>query len=192
MEEQLLKSLNDEQKQAVTTTEGYVRVIAGAGSGKTRALTYRYAYLVQIMGISTDKILSVIFTNKASFEMKKRIRELIGDYDTGYINTFHGFCNGFLKQEIYKLNYPNNFQIMDEGEQKTILKEIYKELNLNIKDYYSYDKMLNIIKFKKKNRDYVALMIEPNLERLNSSIKQFKEYSLGTKSKILYNSIKKK
>ena len=196
MEEQLLKSLNDEQKQAVTTTEGYVRVIAGAGSGKTRALTYRYAYLVQIMGISPDKILSVTFTNKASFEMKRRIRELIGDYDTGYINTFHGFCNGFLKQEIYKLNYPNNFQIMDEGEQKTILKEIYKELNLTTKDY-TYDAILDYIsRFKDGNRDYVALMTEPNLEKLsdlidsaknNNNIEQLVLYKYIFKQRKLYN-----
>ena len=87
-----IDELNKQQKEAVTTTEGYVRIIAGAGTGKTKALTYRYAYLVDELGISTSNILCVTFTNKAAREMSKRIRQMIGDSDTGYICTFHGFC----------------------------------------------------------------------------------------------------
>ena len=81
----ILNELNEEQKQAVTTTEGYTRVIAGAGSGKTRALTHRFAYLVQELGINTAGVLCVTFTNKAAGEMKKRIRQLIGEKDLGLI-----------------------------------------------------------------------------------------------------------
>ena len=84
-----IDELNEQQKEAVTTTEGYVRIIAGAGTGKTKALTYRYAYLVDELGISTSNILCVTFTNKAAREMSKRIRQMIGDSDTGYICTFH-------------------------------------------------------------------------------------------------------
>ena len=77
-----IDELNEQQKEAVTTTEGYVRIIAGAGTGKTKALTYRYAYLVDELGISTSNILCVTFTNKAAREMSKRIRQMIGDSDT--------------------------------------------------------------------------------------------------------------
>ena len=90
-----LDDLNDQQREAVTTTEGYVRVIAGAGTGKTRALTCRYVHLVKNYGISPKNILCVTFTNKAAQEMKKRIRNMIGEYDFGLICTFHGFCHSF-------------------------------------------------------------------------------------------------
>lgn len=80
--------LNEKQREAVTATEGYVRVIAGAGSGKTRALSYRFAYLVNELGILPGHILCVTFTNKSAREMARRIHSLTGDNDTGYINTF--------------------------------------------------------------------------------------------------------
>ena len=88
----ILADLNKEQLEAVTATEGFVRVIAGAGSGKTRALTHRFAWLVNELGILPGNILCVTFTNKAANEMRQRIHILTGDNDTGYINTFHGFC----------------------------------------------------------------------------------------------------
>ena len=91
-----MMDLNKSQYEAVTTTEGYVRVIAGAGSGKTRALTNRFAYLVNDVGIPPGNILCVTFTNKAANEMRARIHKMIGDKDTGYINTFHGFCANVL------------------------------------------------------------------------------------------------
>ena len=100
MEFDTLQGLNEEQRLAVTSTEGYVRVIAGAGSGKTKALAHRYAYLVQEIGISTANILCVTFTNKAANEMKSRIRSMIGDSDTGLVATFHGFCVQLLAVEI--------------------------------------------------------------------------------------------
>lgn len=86
----ILEGLNEKQIEAVTTTEGYVRVIAGAGSGKTRALASRFAYLVNDLGIMPGHILCVTFTNKSAREMAMRIHRLTGDNDTGYINTFHG------------------------------------------------------------------------------------------------------
>ena len=86
-----ISNLNPAQREAVTTTEGFVRVIAGAGSGKTRTLSHRFAYLVNETGILPGIILCVTFTNKAATEMRQRIHNLTGDNDTGYINTFHGF-----------------------------------------------------------------------------------------------------
>ena len=111
----LLAGLNTAQREAVTTTEGFVRVIAGAGSGKTRALTRRFAYLVTEMGILPGHILCVTFTNKAANEMRRRIHNLTGDNDTGYINTFHGFCVSVLQEDSYAVSYPKRFLVLDSA-----------------------------------------------------------------------------
>ena len=113
----LLEGLNAAQREAVTTTEGFVRVIAGAGSGKTRALTRRFAYLVTELGILPGNLLCVTFTNKAANEMRQRIHNLTGDNDTGYINTFHGFCVSILQknspQSVSVLRlYATNYRIV--------------------------------------------------------------------------------
>ena len=131
----VLENLNEEQAEAVTTTEGYVRVIAGAGSGKTKALTHRYTYLVNELGISTSNILCATFTNKAANEMKRRIRAMIGDNDTGFICTFHGFCVQLLREDIHVLNYPQNFVVMDEEDTETILKTVYETSNIQSRSY---------------------------------------------------------
>lgn len=131
----LLECLNEDQIKAVTTTEGYVRVIAGAGSGKTKALTTRFAYLVDELDISPSKILSVTFTNKAANEMKERIIKLLGnDIPTPYIMTFHSFCNRFLRNEIEVLGISENFKIMDTEDQTDILKVVYNEIGITNKD----------------------------------------------------------
>ena len=98
-----IDSLNPAQREAAETTEGYIRVIAGAGSGKTKTLTARYLYLVQALGVSTANILCVTFTNKAAAEMKKRIRRVLPDQDLALITTFHGFCVGLLKEDCHVL-----------------------------------------------------------------------------------------
>ena len=105
--ESYLKELNAEQHSAATETEGYIRVIAGAGSGKTKTLTSRYLYLVEALGISTANILCVTFTNKAALEMKKRIRQQLPDGDLGMITTFHGFCVRLLKEDCHVVQYRN-------------------------------------------------------------------------------------
>lgn len=131
----ILNDLNEQQKKAVTTTEGYVRVIAGAGSGKTRALVSRYAYLVNELGINPSNILSVTFTNKASKEMRNRVQRLVNkDHSLHYITTFHGFCVKVLREDINKIQYPKGFIILDAEDQKTILREIYSELNITSRD----------------------------------------------------------
>ena len=100
----LFGQLNEKQLEAVKETEGYVRVIAGAGSEKTKLLVSRCAYLVKEYGIDSANILCVTFTNKAAGEMRRRIRELIGaKYDTGLICTYHGFCARILREDPHKL-----------------------------------------------------------------------------------------
>lgn len=166
----LLDNLNKEQIEAVTTTEGYVRVIAGAGSGKTRALTSRYVYLVDEYGISTSNILCVTFTNKAANEMKKRIREMIGDNDTGLVCTFHGFGVQFLREEIYSLNYPHNFFVMDEEDVEAILKKLYQQFNLNTRVYTFSKAKEDISLYKNSNLNYVDDLVNFDTNKLKEKI----------------------
>ena len=128
-----LEDLNEEQRQAVTTTEGYVRVIAGAGSGKTRALTYRFAYLVNDIGVLPSNVLCVTFTNKAANEMRRRIRQLTGDNDTGYLSTFHGFCVSILQEDSYAVQYPKSFLVLDNFDIDAMLSIIYEERGLTLR-----------------------------------------------------------
>ena len=127
-------NLNAAQLEAVTTTEGFVRVIAGAGSGKTRALTHRFAFLVNEMGILPGNILCVTFTNKAANEMRQRIHNLTGDNDTGYINTFHGFCVSILQEDSHAVQYPKSFLVLDNSDIDAMLAIIYEERGLTLRD----------------------------------------------------------
>lgn len=154
-----LSTLNENQLEAVMATEGYLRVIAGAGSGKTKLLVSRYAYLVKEYGINSANILCVTFTNKAAGEMKRRIRSLIGqEYDTSLICTYHGFCVRVLREDIEKIFYPKEFQIIDTAQQKAILGDIYQKFELKL-DHASFEKIIKQIAFfKARNRNYVAKM----------------------------------
>ena len=124
-----LSILNPNQKEAVTTTEGAVMVKAGAGSGKTRVLTYRLAYLVSEMGINPANILAVTFTNKAAREMKERISSLIdSDVSKMWVSTFHSFGARFLRREIQALkNYRKDFIIIDDDDSLKIVKQHMKD-----------------------------------------------------------------
>lgn len=165
----ILDGLNVEQKLAVTTTEGFVRVIAGAGSGKTRALTHRFAYLVNELGISTSNILCVTFTNKASNEMKKRIRMMIGDDDTGYISTFHGFCVQMLKEDIHVLSYPKNFIILDTEDVNSILHTIFEDMGLNSKNF-TFPTLIDMITERKSREPYLLDVLNTNNDELKDKI----------------------
>ena len=154
----LLTTLNEKQQEAVVSTEGYLRVIAGAGSGKTKLLVSRYAYLVQEYGIDPANILCVTFTNKAAGEMKRRIRALIGEeYDTSLICTYHGFCVRVLREDIEKIFYPKEFQIIDASQQKSILGDIYQKHELQL-DHASFEKILGLIGEIKARREYIRGM----------------------------------
>lgn len=170
---QYLQELNEEQVEAVLSTEGYVRVIAGAGSGKTRALTNRYIYLVEELGMSPSNILCVTFTNKAANEMKKRIRQMIGDADLSLICTFHGFCVQVLRQESLRINYPRNFLILDEQDTESILKKVYAEKKLTVNDC-SFNEARRIVSlYKSGNIDqYVELLCNPDVALLTQKYEE--------------------
>jgi DNA helicase-2/ATP-dependent DNA helicase PcrA len=131
----ILNELNEVQAQAVTTTDGPVMIIAGPGSGKTRVLTYRMAYLIQ-KGIDPFRILSLTFTNKAAAEMRERIKEIVGgEAKNIFMGTFHSVFARILRMDAHKLGYPTNFTIYDTDDAKNLLKGIIKEEGLNDKLY---------------------------------------------------------
>lgn len=128
----LLEKLNKDQKQAVTLTEGPVLVIAGAGSGKTRALTHRVAYLIEEKKVAPQNILAVTFTNKAAKEMKNRIAKLVNSKGAlPSVGTFHSTCVQILRREIDKLGYKKSFNIFDDQDQLSLIKKVFKELEIN-------------------------------------------------------------
>ena len=128
--------LNEQQKQAVVDEAKHLRIIAGAGSGKTRVLTMRIAYLIEQKHVKPYNILAITFTNKAAREMKNRINDMLKDQGTGaHISTIHSLCVRILSEDIPALNYPKNFTIVDADDQRQILKEAYKQLNLEKKEY---------------------------------------------------------
>lgn len=131
-----LDNLNEKQKLAVTEVEGPLLVLAGAGSGKTKVLTTRIAYLIEELGINPHNILAITFTNKASKEMKMRIIKLIGPKaNEMQISTFHSFGVTILKDHYKKLGYDKNFTILDSEDALSVIKKIMKENNIDIKAY---------------------------------------------------------
>lgn len=156
----LLDGLNPAQREAVTSTEGYVRVIAGAGSGKTRALAHRFAYLVCEAGILPENILCVTFTNKSAAEMRQRIHKLTGDNDTGYICTFHSFCVSVLQEDSHAVQYPKNFLVLDNADIDAMLGIIYEERGLTLR-HMTYSKARDMIEMRKlfQNPDYYRDLI---------------------------------
>lgn len=162
--QEILKGLNESQIKAVTTTEGYVRVIAGAGTGKTRALTHRYAYLIHELGISPSNILCITFTNKAANEMKRRIKAMLGEeFDTSFVATLHSFCTRVLREEISKLYYPENFIVLDNTDQKKILEEVYDEMGIKM-DTASFKFLIDKIRYYKNLLTYVEYLSNPDFD----------------------------
>ena len=164
----LLQTLNRAQREAVTSTEGFIRVIAGAGSGKTRALTHRFAYLVNELGILPGNILCVTFTNKSAAEMRTRIHNLTGDDDTGYINTFHGFCVSVLQEDSHAVQYPKSFLVLDNSDIDAMLQIIYEERGLTLRDM-TFRKARDMIEIRKLFQDpeYYLDLIQMPLETLH-------------------------
>ena len=129
-----LKTLNDNQEEAVKYTEGPLLILAGAGSGKTKVLTTRIAYLIEHDNVSPYNILAITFTNKAAKEMQERVINLVGEYAKNMqISTFHSFGLRVLRENYDELGYDRNFVIMDSDDSLTVVKKILKELDLDPK-----------------------------------------------------------
>ncbi|NFG28219.1 DNA helicase PcrA [Clostridium botulinum] len=145
-----LKSLlNKEQYEGAITIDGQLLILAGAGSGKTRVLTYRMAHMIENIGIAPYNILAITFTNKAAKEMKDRVISLIGSKaENMWISTFHSTCVRILRREIDKIGYTSNFTIYDTSDQKVLIKECMKLLNINDKDISDQEILSKIGKAK--------------------------------------------
>lgn len=132
----LLKDLNKEQREAVLHVDGPLLVLAGAGSGKTKVLTHRIAYLIKEKNVHPASILAITFTNKAAREMRERIDRLVEDVsDSIWVSTFHSMCVRILRRDIEKIDYDKNFVIFDYADQQNVVKDCLKELNLSDKNF---------------------------------------------------------
>lgn len=181
----MFDNLNKNQKQAVETQSKYVRIIAGAGSGKTRVLTTRIAWLIQSGQAWPNKILAITFTNKAANEMKERVRRMLLDQGGQvWISTIHSLCVRILREDIPCLGYPRNFTVMDQDDQKAVLKEAYKEFNLD-KQNYSFASMLDYIANNKAAEISVerAYMFAGTIEKEKNKAKVY-EYYLNRQHKL--------
>lgn len=133
---ELLANMNTRQKEAVMHTEGPLLLMAGAGSGKTRVLTHRIAYLIEEKNVNPWNILAITFTNKAAREMKERVNQLLGSGgEDVWVSTFHSMCVRILRRDVDQIGYSRNFTIIDTSEQNTLMKRVLKELNIDPKKY---------------------------------------------------------
>lgn len=153
--------LNKEQYEGATTIDGQVLILAGAGSGKTRVLTHRIAHMIEDLNIAPYSILAITFTNKASKEMKDRVKALIGERaENMWISTFHSTCVRILRREIDKIGYKSSFTIYDSSDQKILVKECMKSLNINDKDITEQEILGKIGKAKDKMQSVRSFMLE--------------------------------
>ena len=140
-----ISDLNANQREAVLDDSKYLRIVAGAGSGKTRVLTMRIVHLIEEENVYPNKILAITFTNKAANEMKERIRQMLQNEVTQpWISTIHSLCVRILREDITCMGWPKNFTVLDADDQKTILKEAYKQLEIDA-NTYPFGSMLDYI-----------------------------------------------
>lgn len=165
--ETALLGLNPSQTEAVSSTEGYVRVIAGAGSGKTHVLSRRFAYLVNDLGVMPNNIMCVTFTNKAAREMRQRIHKLTGDNDTAFVGTFHSMCVCILQEDSNAVSYPKSFMVLDNSDIDAMLGIIYEERGLSLRNM-TFSKARDMIEVRKLFADplYYRYMIDMSLDQI--------------------------
>lgn len=163
----LITGMNEQQKEAVITTEGPLLIMAGAGSGKTRVLTHRIAYLMVEKQVYPSKILAITFTNKAAREMRERIDSILGEGTSKsmWVATFHSMCVRILRRDIDKLGYAKSFTILDTSDQLTAIKNVLKQLNLDNKRYEPRS-LLNVIS-SAKNEGISAKKFRANMNENN-------------------------
>lgn len=172
----ILKGLNDSQKKAVETTEGNVRVVACPGSGKTKTLVTRYVYLTEELGVPEENILCISFTNKATREVKERIKFIKGsNFNSELITTYHGFCIKVLRGNMQFFNFPKTINILDYEDQKAILSEVYKELGISAKQNNYKTILGKISSYKSSNVErsveYLSNPKEEEIENIDLGIK---------------------
>ncbi|MGZ9756184.1 ATP-dependent helicase [Mycoplasma sp. 4423] len=174
----LLADLNEHQAQAVKYFDTPLRIIAGAGTGKTKVLTRKVSYLINAYGISPSKILAVTFTNKAAQEMSGRIQKYCNESkDKLNIMTFHSFCAGILKKEIHLLGYKNNFIIIDEADKEQVLAKIYKEFDITTNEVSYKSALQHISHIKNFNKNISDLYKEEGEKSiLNKIYVQYTNY----------------
>ena len=174
-----LSYLNDEQYEAVTSNAKYLRVIAGAGSGKTRVLTERIIYLINETGYPFESLVAITFTNKAAKEMRDRVSKVLKEGEIPLISTFHSFCVRFLRHTIHNIGYKNDFTIIDDEDQTKIIKKIIKDLKID-DERITPKSIINFISdYKNSGFSYeVALDDTQGFEVENAKAKVFKKYEL--------------
>ena len=167
-----VEGLNDRQKEAVLHTEGPLLILAGAGSGKTRVLTHRIAYMIEERDVFPNNILAITFTNKAANEMKERVGSLVGDkIDDIWIGTFHSICVRILRMNINKIGYDRSFTIYDSADQRTLIKECIKEQNVD-KEIFKEKSILGTISSLKDK------MMKPDTY-INANIGNYYDENVG-------------
>lgn len=196
----LYKKLNNNQVDAVKALDGRIRIVAGAGSGKTKVLCHRYARLIEEIGIHPSNILCITFTNKAAHEMKKRIGTFTSSYNVNdFICTFHGLCVKILRKEIYRIGYPSNFQIIDVEDNGTIAKNVFEEMKLDrttvkVKQFLDSVRKYKSDSFDVPNGTYIDKILLPNThvrpkdmtEKIRHIQYQQKSFSLDFDDLILF------
>lgn len=164
--------LNTKQQIAVETTEGRVKVVAGAGSGKTLVLVHRYAFLVNELGIDPNNILCMTFTNKAASEMKTRIGRLTDSANVNdFVCTIHGFCVKFLRSEIFRIGFPKGFSVIDETDATVLAKQVMEEYQLDRTKMTAKQFLANVASVK-EHKEYVGELMVPQLLGGDKSMQQ--------------------
>lgn len=177
-----LKGLNEQQTEAVVTTEGPLLILAGAGSGKTRVITHKIAYLIREKNVFPSNILAITFTNKAANEMKERTANLLNeDVDRMWIGTFHSICLRILRRDIDKIGYTKSFSIYDRDDQITVVKDCLKELNLSNREYNENMLLSRMSDFKNRQ-------IDPDVN-LKENFNDFREKNIANIYKLYQKKI---